>query len=410
MKEKDTNSLIKKQEENASVYVRESVQKDQAPQINKYYLKVSGRYRIGKIASVGLLCIVILSSLLIYSESFTYENARYILRDIGQILSDDSSDYAQRISIQADGNMDFDIFKGSLVVAGESGIKIISTSGKEKLSDDTKFTSPTIVTSYKYCIVYSLGAYNLSVYNTVARVYDMTFDFPIYDVALSDNGYFAVMTHTRENRCVVYLYDSNFNLCATYKKNKYPSSVGITENGEMLFISTFASHDGDYLSEITAYKQKSTESEFTYNISGSLPLAMQVFSNDSVSVLYSDRVIFLDNAGNGIGEYSFSADVFTADTNREYITLVEGDSVKRVHVYNYNGKLIRTLEDTNLTRAYTFDGNSLLQSKSVLYYSADDVDVSFELNNNTAKILYNNGYIFICYSDSIYTHKIKLPT
>ena len=407
MKKTNDRDLTPQNDNNVSIREPNKDYRTDSAQTNEYYSKVSNRFRVAKLVCIGALCLFVLSTLLIYGEVLTYENARYILRDIGQIISDDSSTPSENINVQADGDMDFGVYKGNIVVAGESNVKILSPSGKEKLSDNMSFTSPSIVSSDKYCIVYSLGAYNLSVYNTVARVYDMSFDFPIYSVAVSDNGYIAVMTHSREYKCTVYLYDSDFKLCATYNKNKYPSCVGISSDGSEVYISSFASSEGDYVTELSGYKRNAIEPIFVYNSYGSLVLDLKVLSSGSIALIYSDKITFSDKTGKVISENYLSFGLNTADLGDDYITVVEGDKQKNVRVYSADGKEINILNDPDVLFAYTFDENTIIQKKSTVEWAAGEEKKTFELKNSTAELIYSNGYIYICFSDGIYTRKLK---
>ncbi len=406
---KKSNNKETQLSENHNVWINEpnAPYNERVPEVNSYYLKISKIFATAKIFCIGLFCFFILLVLFFFGEAFTYENTRYILRDIEQILSDDSSVPAKEIALQADGNMDFEIFKGNIVVAGESNVKILSPSGNEKLSDDEFFTSPQIVSSDKYCIVYSLGAYNLSVYNSVARVYDMKFDFPIYSVAVSDNGYIAVMTQSREYKCTVYLYNSDFVHCATYNKSYYPSAVEISSDGKQIFISSFSAYEGDYTAQISAYTLNTEETLYTYTYDGSLPLEARLMSGGYLVSMYEDALVFLDETGNAIAEYNYVSSVFSAHFTGEYVTIIEGEKNKSVHIYNSNGENVSTTSYSNLISSYTFDGVTFIQRTNELSWQGENKTGANSLKNATPVILYSRGYIFACYIDEINTFKVE---
>ena len=374
---------------------------------NPYYLAVSNKFRLAKIITVFVLCVFVLSSLFIYGEDFTYQNARYVLRDLGQILSEDSTAPSERLSFDADGEMDFGIYRGNIIIAGESGVRILSVTGKEKLSDSTSFTCPTVLTSDKYCIVYSLGAYNLSVYNTVARVYDMKFDYPIYDVALSDTGHIAVMTQSREYRCVVYLYDSDFKLTATYNKTKYPSSVDLSEGGENIYISVFGTNNGDYITQLSSYTAKSAEPVYSLDVTGSLPFEVKAMDAGIAALVMQDRLLFADSVGNIIEDKKISSKISMCYLDREVIAVMTSDKNSQVICCDSQGKEISSSHHSDVTGIYQFDSKLFLQKKNSLTYTDSGTDTVLELQSGAVKLLYNDGYVFVCYTDAIQTINCK---
>lgn len=403
MKKNDNVEIYKEK-----VSIQEPTEKniyEQEAELNQYFLKVSYRYRLAKIFTVALLCVFILSSLFIYGDKFTYENARYVLRDLGQILSEDSLVPSEKIVIDPDGDMDYGIFRKNIVIAGESKTKIISVTGKEKLVDHTKYTSPTIVSSDKYCIVYSLGAYNLSVYNTVARVYDMKFDTPIYDVAVSDNGYIAVMTESREYRCVVYLYNSDFNLVSTYKKTKYPSSVVLSNDGSRVYISTFGSVDGDYFSELAAYDKKNEKPIYQFNHSQSLPLDTKIFSNENTALIFNDRVVIVDKQGNKLNEKIFLAGISNCSFDNDVLTVMDQEKQSNVVSFDSNGNVILSQTHSDTIGVCGINNGVLIQKKNVLICTNDNYSKSIEISSVPRKIIFSDGYVFVCHAENVCSYK-----
>ena len=373
--------------------------------INPYFLKISNRYKTAKIFTVAFLCIFVLSSLFIYGDKLTYENARYVLRDLGQILSEDSLTPAEKIAIDPDGDADYGIYRGNIVIAGESITKILSVTGKEKLSDNTKYTSPTIVSSDKYCIVYSLGAYNLSVYNTVARVYDMKFDTPIYDVAVSDNGYIAVMTDSREYRCVVYLYDSDFTLISTYNKTKYPSSVDLSSDASRIYISVFGTENGAYTTNLTAYEMRSDRPIYQFNYKDALVLEMMNFKNNNAALVFNDRVVFVDENGNKLSETALSSSISLA--HFAYDSLTVADTAKDSSVFRFvsNGDTILSQKHSDIIGLLSGDGVTVVQKKGTLVLINDSSTKVIDISFVPKKILFYDGYVFLCCPETVFSYK-----
>ena len=374
---------------------------------NHYYDKVSSKYRTFKIVCVFVLCTFILGSLVLFGELFTYENARYVIRDINQILEEDSSVPAQRITFDSDGEMDYAFYRSNLVVAGNSSVKLIGKSGKVKLVDKTQFISPTIEVSDKYCIVYSLGAYNLSVYNSVARVHDLRFDYPIFDVALSDKGHIAVMTQNREYRCCVYLYDSNFNLLSTYRKTDYPSSVTFSKTSSELCITTFGVSNGDYYTTVDMYGFTDTQPRFSYTCSLSIPYDTFTSSNGNAVVLGEKSIIHLDASGNLINRYNTDGNITDYHFDHDLLVISHTGAQQNVISFDASGKPDITKNLSDITSVFIFDNKVYVQKKDALVDIDDSSDGLYKLNNVPQKVIYEDGYAYLCYNDCIISVEIK---
>ena len=380
------------------------------PEYNDYYLTVSVRFRTAKIVCVFALCIFILSSMLIFGESMTYENARYIMRDLGQILSEDSSEPAPQITFDVDGEMDYTVFRGSIVVCGVSGVDIFSPSGNIKLSDNTSFISPCAVASNKYCIVYSLGAYNLSVYNTVARVYDMKFDYPIYDVAVSDDGYIAVMTQSNEYKCVVYMYNSDFKLVGSYNKTNYPCAVEINDQTNTLYIATFGTKSGQYNTKIDSYSLNKEAPDYSVEIQGGLPYDIAPMTDGSIALLSANQLYSISTDG-GIrravqidGEI---ADYHFTDTN---ITLLINNKSISLRSFDHECNSLCTYDADGAVDAFYAQSSYMIRDKSTVKVITDSENAEpklIEVDHGVKKMISNDGYLFVCYPDRINSIRLK---
>ncbi len=396
------NKLLKTSEHNND---GENVQaRGHAPQLsdyNPYYASVSTGYRYAKIICVFVLSVYILFCILVFGESLTYDNARYVLRDLGQILTEDQSTPVQQITLNVDADMDYGIYRGSVVVGGMSGVDIYSPSGTHKLSDKSSYSSPVVLTSEKYCIVYSLGAYNLSVYNTVARVYDLKFDHPIYDVALSDDGYFAVMTQSKEYKSVVYLYDPDFSLVATYNKSEYPCSVEISDADNSLFISVFGSESGHYVTDIFSYPLRSDTPAFSVNISGVFPYDIVLFADGGSALISDSKTVFISKDGNVASEYSYDSSITSYYNDDDSISFLLSKSTPSIITLSSVGECVFETLSEDALDIYRFDGKIVVGKNDSIQIFSSDSDKDITLPRGMQKILYNDNYLFVCYQERI---------
>lgn len=388
------------------IYERQETIDPDTDNFNSYYSRISSFYRTVKIVCVFVLCTFILGGLIFFGEIFTNENARYVLRDLGQIIADDSSDPVSKITFDADGEMDYSVYRSNLVVAGASGVDIIGVSGKVKLSDGTTYISPVIESSDKYCIVYSLGAYNLSVYNTVARIFDFKFDYPIYDVAVSDKGDIAVMTQSREYKCTVYLYNSDFKLIATYNKTKYPCSVDFSHDNGSLYITTFSSVDGNFHSELECYPLQSSDVIFTYSINGELPYDVISLVDDKVALITERTLVFLNPVGEVIKRYTFGYKISKFTSDERNVAILVAAKNPSATLYDVNGEVVYSDQFDEIDSIYIFEGILYGLNRNSLFTVNNETSTVYELSNSPQKLLYLGSYLYPCFIDNITSIKI----
>ena len=400
------NSNIKNQREisEADNYIR----KNKSTSVNAYFLKISNRFKLAKIVSIFLLCIFILGSILVFGEQFTYENARFVLRDLSQILKDDSSEPKSLYTFDADGSMDFVIYKSSIVICGESGVKILGMSGMEKVSDTKTFTSPVAVPGDKYLAVYSLGGNNLSIYNTVARIYDFKFDYPIYDVSVSDNGYIAVMTQTREYRSTVYLYDPNFSLIATYNKKDYPIKVNLSDNAEYIYISTLNSENGEFYTEVSSYKKGSADPYFKNKINDFLCIDVQLFDDGNLAFISDDKVLFYSQSGEKINAYNNSLKISKLSKSDKTLSIMYSNVDSNLLVVLDSIGNVKNIQSKVTAHQIHNNNRSLFMlDKNVLTQFTESKTKFENIDSGAIKLISTDDYVFICYPNKIKSIKIN---
>ena len=71
---------------------------------------------------------------------------------------------------------------------------IFSSTGRLTCSDSFSFKNPVMKTSDKYALIYDSGNCGLVIYNTFTKVHSQTFDKPICGAAMSQSGFYALIT------------------------------------------------------------------------------------------------------------------------------------------------------------------------------------------------------------------------
>lgn len=250
-----------------------------APEKNEYYAKASGRYRAAKLILTGVLVLVLITAIVLASDSVTYANLKYLLRNLEDASASDSV-RAPTIPIEADGKIACDFFAGRFAVAGESAIVLHRIGGKQIYRELSSFSEPVLTVGKKYFLVWTCGENSYTVFNSVAAIRSEKTENPIYAVAAADDGSYALLTSASEYRSAVLLYDANFSLRATYRKAEgYVNSIALAPDASRIALFSFRTENGAYASALDLYRTDGTEALYSYSFADGFPLSCGFFSD-----------------------------------------------------------------------------------------------------------------------------------
>ncbi len=281
---------------------------DDAPARNPYYDKVASGYRTAQYLTLFLLVVVILAGFIMGSESVTYANLIYLLRDFDTVLSASGGETVPMIRYSADDDRQYLAYRDGLTLVDQAGVEMFNSAGRRTLSDDPAFADPRAAASDQYMLVYDLGGESYALYNSLARIYTGTLDFPISGGAVSDSGMYAVVTGTREYTSAVLLYSRNNKLKNRFLKDKYVIDVAISDDGERIAIVSVESVNGAYLAEFQVSQPGKDTALATLEVAGVFPLAVRFFADNSFAVLCDSAIYFYNADGGSLGSYAFADD------------------------------------------------------------------------------------------------------
>ena len=265
------------------------------PQINDYYIRLSTRYKVAKFSSMLALILFILFMVTSFREEITVENLRYFLRYI-DTRQPDTAQESDRIQHEAESVIDMGLYKGSLVLVGNETVSLYDMQGDTLLSVSKTNSSPILLTSDKYILVYNAGGNSFQIYSTVSCLYEDTFDYAISCAALNDNGMFLVATKSREYRSVVHVYDKDFrDIYHWSSPDKYVAAADIKNNDKEFVIAAFGTtQSGDYYTEILVCETGKEEKKAQLRIENAMPLSVAYTARGGF-VLFCDTGFYFYN-------------------------------------------------------------------------------------------------------------------
>lgn len=383
--------------------------------VNSYYLVLSGRFKLAKYVSICFLVVFLLSTILLFRDEVTVENLRYLIKDfeMGDSLNLTTGD---KIKYDADTQLDLDMYKGDLVVAGSSYFYLCDLQGNKRLNEESVFSNPVVISSNKYLLVYGLSEYTYTLYNTFSKLHTETFDYPITGAAVSDSGLYAIVTRTAEYRSVVYLYNSSFERIGAVYKDKYVMDVCFDYDSSELLITSLYSKNGNYCTEILNYVPYSDKPNSVTEVDGAMVLQSGYHSDGGFSVMYDNKIEFYNKLGELVNTYNFTNNIVPVDTEITskftaitYTENIVGDNMKVV-LFDVKGDIILDVDaegqpiKITCSEKYVF----VLLDGRVCKIDINSGDVEYyDIARNAIELLYvNENSILVCFADG--THKINI--
>ncbi len=369
---------------------------------NKYYAKVSTGYRNVKLILVILLTAVVAIALVLGADNFTYSNLRYLLRNFGEANSGDTERAAYVEFHGADGT-GLGIYGGKLAVAGTDSVSLFRMSGKKIYEISTELSDPVVTCGGKYFFVWKCGDSDVSVFNAVSRVRDLSADGPIYSVSADAQGSFAVLYKDRVYNCAIAVYDSDLQKTAT-KNMPHDNAVDIalSYDGGMLYTISFTAKDGDYLAKLDFSDINSGTVAHTYTYSGEFPLKVGAFA-DGGCYAVTDRSVYVYSregellCGESTGNSVYR--VFSDDSHVCIVTAGKGSS-GFVTVISKTGEVVASIsvDGAVIDGCIAEDGLFLLSSSIVLVSLEDGSKQLISRAPNAIELLCDGDAVYCVYT------------
>ncbi len=259
------------------------------PRVNRYYRRVSKCYRGIAIALLFTLFVFFLAVTLFWSDYVTYENMRYLVRDIGAMMSSETDGFAS-VVYNGSGSMKFESFKNGLAAAGGDRYLYFDSTGIRMIEETSSCSEPILVPAEKYLLMYDLGGTSYTVYNQLTRIIRRDADNKILSGDMSDAGAFLLVTRSRETRYVVEVYDSSFKHTMSIYKENYVLDAAIAPDGTTVAVASAIPSDTDFGCEVAFCRVGAEEALATVTYEHTMPLKM--YSSADGFVLLCDTAVY----------------------------------------------------------------------------------------------------------------------
>jgi hypothetical protein len=270
-------------------------------------VKLGRRSALLRYVVLGFVVAFVVFSLSFHSNEITIENFRYMLKFINLGDSAETPDGGVLTFDAIEGNKGM-IFKGDLAVMNESGITVTGWDGEILLKSDFMFDHPKMVENGVNLFCYDIGGNDIKVFNSYSRVWspEAPFEYPIYGLAASKKGGFAVITSSKGYRSAVYVYDSAFRLIySRLFSDDYVDFVDISSNGNEFVTAAHFSDKGNLVTRISRFSTESENALNTQDFVGEIPLGVY-YTENGFALMTSNALRLFDSDGNVAGTVDFS--------------------------------------------------------------------------------------------------------
>ena len=208
-----------------------------------YYAGVSARYKVAqRILWLLFILFMLLSILFNYSE-ITYDNFYFLMKDFSG-AADREGAYYETLSYESDNRQQFQLYRGGLVTASPSKISVFTATGRRTLNLTSSFSPPYIESSQKYVLVYDTSATTFSLYNSFARVFTETLEYPVTNACLVEDGSFVIVSRTADRRSVITVYNKSFKKAAELKSDDFVFDIVANRKQNALAILSYEAGNG----------------------------------------------------------------------------------------------------------------------------------------------------------------------
>lgn len=366
-----------------------------------YYASVSVGYKITQRFLALFLVFFLMFSFITNYKEITFDNLFYLMKEFGSAADTENSNY-ETLSYDSDPRHVFALYRGGVAVVNPARISLYTATGRKALDLVSTFSAPCVETSNKYALVYDTAGDTFSVYNSLSRVFTKTFDYPITDAHIDDDGGFAVVTRgeaTQSSR--IYVYNKNFKAYAMIPMNKYAFDVKISKKLDRIVSVYYSSGSGVGYTTLSVRKYSDPEGELiNLGVSGEFPLAFGFLENGKSALVTDSSIRIYDSSFEELDVYEYSnvsVTGFSLDAQGGAVSYID-DSKNIVIAFDkegnllYNDNVYRNVTDIGVYEKYIF-----IRTESGVIRLDSRNDQSEELLSDQGRLLvYDENTALVC--------------
>lgn len=274
-----------------------------------YYANIAVAYKIAQRILILLLVVLLIFSIATNYREITYDNFYYLIKDFAGAADVGGSGY-ETLSYESDDRQHFALYRGGLATVSPSRMSVFTSTGRRTFNTAVSYSSPYLVSSNRYLLVYDTAEPTFALYNSFAKIYTETLNYPVTDACLGEDGSFAIVTRSATHRAVIRMYDRDFDLRFEIGADYYVFDLALDSERGLLTVLSYTAGNGTGRTTLSVWDIDRMEQEEKYaevQWDGEFPLAGGFLDDGSFAVLTDRRVRILNHT---FTESGGSADYF----------------------------------------------------------------------------------------------------
>lgn len=369
-----------------------------------YYAGVSAVYKVAQRILWLLFILFMLFSILFNYSEITYDNFYFLIKDFSG-AADRQGAYYETLSYESDDRQQFQLYRGGLVTVSPSKLSVFTATGRRTLNLTSSFSSPYIESSQKYVLVYDTSANTFSLYNSFARVFTETLEYPVTNACLAEDGSFVIVSRTADRRSVVTVYNKSFKKAAELKSDDFVFDVAANREQNSLGILSYEAGNGTGRTVLSMRELSSMEETEALYFDGEFPLGFGFLEGNRMALMTDSHIRIFDSKMNEIEiskDYS-EGNITGYALNSEGVAVsVTVASQNMIFAFDDSGQLLsEDFVDFNVSDIGIYDSYLFLQTEQGVKRFAPkenkEADRLQSLPSGSGKMLiYNEKTVLVC--------------
>ena len=369
-----------------------------------YYAGVSAVYKVAQRALWLLFILFMILSITFNHSEITYDNFYYLIKDFSG-AADYEGNYYETLSYESDDRQHFILYRGGLASVSPSKIFVFTATGRRTLNTTASFSSPFMESSQKYILVYDTSGTTFSLYNSFARVYTETLEYPVSNAALAEDGSFVIVSRTADRRSVITVYNRSFKKVSELKADYFVFDIVVSRERDMLAILSYDVGNGTGRTTLSVRDLSTMEETQALHFDGEFPMACGFLENEGFAIMTNQHIRILDRT---MEERDISDDYslgnITGYSMSEHGVAVSAiiGSQTMVYAFDRNGTaLYHDAVEFNVSDVGVYDSYVFLQTENDVTRLAptakkEEDRIQTLPSGNGTMLIYNNKTVLVC--------------
>lgn len=310
-----------------------------------YYREMSLRFASAQFVIYMMLGVFLAVTLLTGTDRLSIENMTYFIKDLNTSVIVGEAGASESLTYASDENNDYALYRGGLAVLGRENLTVFTATGRESYTDSVTYHTPRLLSSGRYLLAYDLGGDEYALYNSFSSIHEKKTTTPIRSAAISDAGYYCIITDGTTYASEIVLYDDMFRPVNTLYLKEYAVCAAIRPSGRQMAVASVSSNVGQLATELALCTPGEQQYQ-TVTLQDCYPIALSYTSED-ILMLYTTLGLYcLDEKGTELAFYPVDPDtVDTVTLNADGCTMLSRSN-------NYNAGTNVTVFDKNGDMSY----------------------------------------------------------